>query len=69
MGTTKNDQLASERITSDTLSEQIKNRADDTVDYKLMGIDHLFVDEFVAYKIFIYFCSVQKTSFSIATKL
>ncbi|MDR0429354.1 MAG: N-6 DNA methylase [Tannerellaceae bacterium] len=29
----------------DNLSEQIKNRTDDTVDYKLMGIDHLFVDE------------------------
>ena len=29
----------------DTLSDQIKNRTDDTVDYKLMGIDHLFVDE------------------------
>lgn len=29
----------------ENLSEQIKNRTDDTVDYKLMGIDHLFVDE------------------------
>ena len=29
----------------DALSDQIKNRTDDTVDYKLMGIDHLFVDE------------------------
>ncbi|MDH6313064.1 N12 class adenine-specific DNA methylase [Parabacteroides sp. PFB2-10] len=29
----------------ESLSEQIKNRTDDTVDYKLMGIDHLFVDE------------------------
>ncbi|MDR2951316.1 MAG: N-6 DNA methylase [Prevotella sp.] len=28
-----------------TLSEQIKNRTDDTVDFRLMGIDHLFVDE------------------------
>ncbi|MBK5719537.1 N-6 DNA methylase [Dysgonomonas sp. Marseille-P4677] len=28
-----------------SLSEQIKDRTDDTVDYKLMGIDHLFVDE------------------------
>lgn len=27
------------------LSELIKDRTDDTVDYKLMGIDHLFVDE------------------------
>jgi N12 class adenine-specific DNA methylase len=27
------------------LSDQIKDRTDDTVDYKLMGIDHLFVDE------------------------
>jgi N12 class adenine-specific DNA methylase len=29
----------------ENLSEQIKTRTDDTVDYKLMGIDHLFVDE------------------------
>ena len=29
----------------ENLSEQIKNRTDETVDYKLMGIDHLFVDE------------------------
>jgi N12 class adenine-specific DNA methylase len=28
-----------------TLTEQIKNRTDDTVDFKRMGIDHLFVDE------------------------
>ncbi|MDR2145870.1 MAG: N-6 DNA methylase [Tannerella sp.] len=27
------------------LTEQIKNRTDDVVDFKLMGIDHLFVDE------------------------
>lgn len=27
------------------LSEQIKNRTDDVVDFKMMGIDHLFVDE------------------------
>jgi N12 class adenine-specific DNA methylase len=29
----------------EALSKQIENRTDDTVDYKLMGIDHLFVDE------------------------
>lgn len=29
----------------ESLSDQIKNRTDDTVDYRLMGIDHLFVDE------------------------
>jgi len=28
-----------------TLTEQIKNRTDDVVDFKLMGIDHIFVDE------------------------
>jgi N12 class adenine-specific DNA methylase len=28
-----------------TLTEQIKNRTDDVVDFKLMGIDHVFVDE------------------------
>ena len=27
------------------LTEQIKNRTDDVVDFKLMGIDHVFVDE------------------------
>ncbi|GHT08982.1 DNA methylase [Bacteroidia bacterium] len=27
------------------LTEQIKNRTDDIVDFKLMGIDHIFVDE------------------------
>ncbi len=29
----------------ETLIEQIKNRTDDVVDFKLMGIDHVFVDE------------------------
>jgi N12 class adenine-specific DNA methylase len=29
----------------EALSKQIENRTDDTVDYRLMGIDHLFVDE------------------------
>jgi N12 class adenine-specific DNA methylase len=28
-----------------TLTEQIKNRTDDAVDFKRMGIDHIFVDE------------------------
>jgi hypothetical protein len=28
-----------------TLTEQIQNRTDDVVDFKLMGIDHVFVDE------------------------
>ncbi|MDR2844302.1 MAG: N-6 DNA methylase, partial [Candidatus Symbiothrix sp.] len=28
-----------------TLTEQIKNRTDDVVDFKRMGIDHVFVDE------------------------
>ena len=28
-----------------TIAEQIKNRTDDVVDFKRMGIDHLFVDE------------------------
>jgi hypothetical protein len=28
-----------------TLTEQIKNRTDDTVDFKRMGINHIFVDE------------------------
>ena len=32
------------------LTEQIKNRTDDTVDFKLMGIDHIFVDESHKYK-------------------
>lgn len=29
----------------DNLADQIKNRSDDVVDFKMMGIDHLFVDE------------------------
>lgn len=29
----------------DNLADQIKNRTDDVVDFKMMGIDHLFVDE------------------------
>ena len=32
------------------LTEQIKDRTDDTVDFKLMGIDHIFVDESHKYK-------------------
>jgi hypothetical protein len=33
-----------------TLTEQIQNRTDDVVDFKLMGIDHIFVDESHKYK-------------------
>lgn len=29
----------------DNIADQIKNRTDDVVDFKMMGIDHLFVDE------------------------
>jgi N12 class adenine-specific DNA methylase len=32
------------------LTEQIQNRNDDVVDFKLMGIDHIFVDESHKYK-------------------
>lgn len=28
-----------------TVADQIKNRTDDVVDFKMMGIDHLFIDE------------------------
>jgi len=33
-----------------SISHQIKNRTDDVVDFKRMGIDHLFVDESHRYK-------------------
>ena len=29
----------------ETIADQIKNRTDDVVDFKMMGIDHLFIDE------------------------
>lgn len=32
------------------LADQIKNRIDDVVDFKMMGIDHLLVDESHSFK-------------------
>lgn len=34
----------------DNLADQIKNRTDDVVDFKMMGIDHLLVDESHSFK-------------------